>query len=221
MSTTPTARLPAHVGYSTLNRKPGWISRSRLLVATIALTSLTATAHAALSVESPFLPPRTSEKSRVTSQPNLELRGIRTLGAETMFSIFDLSEKKSLGWVQLGEPTRGLSIKEYRANRDAVTIEYQGQSMDLTMRQSKVAVAAPSDPRLRVPAVARPLRPVLQPNVPPNTISNFPNTRLKGLLDDIERRRKTRSESLTPTSTAPATKPISPTSSSPESRNSK
>ncbi len=173
------------------------VRRSRqLLLPVVLLFSCTAVAFAAdpLPGASPFLPPASQGSAGATPNAQLELRGIMAEGDTVMFSIYDTAHHTS-AWTRLNEPGHDFTVRSYDANRDTVTVDYQGRTLTLALHTAKV-VSAP----VSFPQVIRPgFQPVLQPIGGPVVLNPTPadeQRRLEAIAAEVNRRRLIRQQAL-------------------------
>ena len=111
---------------------------------------------------SPFMPSGSAAAVQPTQPGRLELRGILAMGGTPRFTIFDTSNNRAV-WLAVGESDGGIRVSAYDPSVEAVTVELDGQSQRLTMKEAQivnVAVAMPT-PSANVmpsqPAAANPV----------------------------------------------------------------
>lgn len=95
---------------------------------------------------SPFLPAGNVAPVAAPQSGRLELRGIFGLDGKPRFTIFDTSNNRAV-WLAVGESDAGIRVGAYDAAAEAVTVELEGQSVRLTMKEAQiinVAVALPA-----------------------------------------------------------------------------
>lgn len=155
------------------------------------------TSRSADAGASPFLPPSgQGNASPVTTDSQIELRGVMAIGDGYMFSIYDTARKTS-SWVKLNDRGHDFVVKNYDPQRDVVTIDYQGRSLNLTLRTAKV-VSAPVQ-ALPTPALASPPAPAPQPIGGPVVLNPTPadeQRRLEAIAAEVNRRRMIRQQAL-------------------------
>jgi hypothetical protein len=131
-----------------------------LFFASVLLTVVSAQAQ--LATSSPFMPPKSAGPAAPTADAPLEFRGVAELPEGTAFRVFDPSRKTG-AWVRLNErdPDLGVIVKQHDAARETVTVEHQGRTLTLALRQSKVASsgaamapAVMAPPQMQMPTVA-------------------------------------------------------------------
>ena len=105
---------------------------------------LAARADTTLAPTSPFLPPEGAAAAAAENQP-LELRGIMFDGSGYRFSVYD-PIKHTGQWVRLNEPGHEFTVKTHDAARDAITVDFQGRVMTLTLHTAKVVGLTLPDP---------------------------------------------------------------------------
>lgn len=159
----------------------------------------TFSARAELSVTSPFLPPQTQAITAATAPTPLELRGVTAIGGTTMFSIYDPIKKVGT-WVKLNESGNPFAVRDYDPDKDAVTIDYQGRTLNVTMRSPKIAVAAaplvPNPSPLTVPIVPSglPIRTATNVLPVPNPTPTAEAAKLADWTNEIQKRRDARNQ---------------------------
>ncbi len=181
--------------------------RRRILLAGLLLGG--AGLRAELASTSPFVPQGATGLAATADNP-LELRGVMAEGQQLKFSIFDPA-KKSGTWVGLNEPGHDFAVKKYDENNDTVILDYQGRTLNLTLRAAKVASSGAAVPPMPAvgPVGAPPV--AVAPNpVTRNVVANpTPATEAARLADwqaEIQRRRELRAQqaATTPVATTPA-----------------
>jgi hypothetical protein len=118
----------------------------------------------------------------------LEFRGVIVDGGETFFSIFESAKRAAL-WVGLNEPGNPFTVQSYDSSRETVTVEYQGRTLALTLKQSSIQAA--EIPAPAVPA-AQP-EPAAGAAVPADVAER--NARI---TEEIRRRRALRLQKVAP-----------------------
>ncbi len=174
-----------------------WSFRSfRLTVTPLLAVVLADLAHAADSSASgsPFLPPASQKAAAPTADATLELRGIIAEGDSTMFSIYDAAHHISF-WTRQNEKGHPFVVRTYDPQRDAVTVEYQGRTLNLTLRTAKVTSA----PVTRQVVASSPRPAGLQPIGGPVVLNPTPadeQRRLEAIASEVNRRRMIRQQAL-------------------------
>lgn len=136
---------------------------------------------------SPFGAASNTALASPTASP-LEFRGVMVDRGEMFFSVYDPATRASQ-WVGLKEPGNPFLIQSYDEAKAVATVEYQGRTLSLTLKQAKVAAAAPSAPNVATPATP--------PNAAPPTPSEDAS-RLAAVADEIRRRRALRAQAAQP-----------------------
>jgi hypothetical protein len=101
-------------------------------------------AAAALDIASPFLPPSAASTGNgVTAGGPIELHGYMVTPEGQKFSIYDTA-KKSATWVKINETGYPFVVRTYKvvSSVDQVTVDYQGNTLTLALKQPKIASAA-------------------------------------------------------------------------------
>ncbi|MES1166863.1 MAG: hypothetical protein ABUL68_02575, partial [Pseudomonadota bacterium] len=98
---------------------------------------------AALDMGSPFLPSSgvPAAAAPTTSAP-IELHGYMVTPEGEAFSIYDPS-KKSAAWVRVNETGYPFVVRSHKTvnSTDQITVDYQGSTLTLALKQSKIASA--------------------------------------------------------------------------------
>jgi prepilin-type N-terminal cleavage/methylation domain-containing protein len=106
---------------------------------------------------SPFAP------VAVTNAPgqaaaSLEFRGVFADQGEYFFSLYDTATRRG-AWVALNEPGNPFTVRAYDPANETVTAEYQGRTLQLTLKTAKILVSAaspvPPAPNAPGPAASR------------------------------------------------------------------
>ncbi|HWA08699.1 MAG TPA: hypothetical protein VG838_04445, partial [Opitutaceae bacterium] len=97
---------------------------------------------AALELTSPFLPSSGAPTGAVTTGAPIELHGYMMTQDGEKFSIYDPS-KKSATWVKVNEKGYPFVVRSHKIENstDQVTVEYQGSTLTLALKQAKIASA--------------------------------------------------------------------------------
>lgn len=85
---------------------------------------------------------------------SLEFRGTFVDRNERFFSLVDPSTRKA-EWVGLNEAGRPFLVKSYDAERETISVEFQGRTLDLKLHSARVVALAPM-----------PVAPAPQPGAP-------------------------------------------------------
>lgn len=140
-----------------------------------------------ISTVSPFLPRGSAGAGVATPNSPIELRGIMAASEGTLFGLFDPVQKKG-GWVKLNEAGRDFLVRTYDAANDAVTVEYQGRTLNLALKSAKIET-------MSAVALAGPPRPATSPQVGP-TPSADDAKRVEAVAAEVARRRQARQAAL-------------------------
>ena len=158
-----------------------------------AVASNTPDKFGGLLANSPFGSLRTGAPGSGAAEP-LEFRAVLEENGNRIFSIYDTATHQA-NWVDLNDPVKEFSVKEYDAEHASVTVEYQGKTMTLALK--------------RAPAVAQvaPQIPPPGPNgaVAPGNFAGGPGgptavdqQRIQQIQEEIRRRRALRSQPSVP-----------------------
>ena len=182
------------------------VSRPLIIASVCLLTALspavasnTPDKFGGLLANSPFGSLRTGAPGSGAAEP-LEFRAVLEENGNRIFSIYDTATHQS-NWVDLNDPVKEFSVKEYDAEHASVTVEYQGKSMKLVLKRA-APVAVVALPGNAVPPSNRNI-PVAQNAVAPQ--------QLQQIRDEINRRRALRQQTVVPANTAaPQSPPARP-----------
>ncbi len=86
---------------------------------------------------SPFIPSGNAAPVAAPQNGRLELRGILTLDGKPRFTIFDTSNNRAT-WLGVGEADGPIRVAAFDAAAEAVTVELEGQSVRLTMKEAQI-----------------------------------------------------------------------------------
>ena len=153
---------------------------------------LVARADTTLAPTSPFLPPDGASAAAAENQP-LELRGIMFDGGGYRFSIYDPARHTGQ-WVRLNEPGRDFTVRTHDAVRDAITVDFQGRVMTLTLHTAKVVGLTLPDPT----AGPRPTAAAPGGGPVPKTATPEEAARFNRAVEEINRRRALREKGQYP-----------------------
>ncbi len=138
---------------------------------------------------SPFSGSAAPATGNTKADPTLEFRGMFVDRGETFFSLYDVSARSSL-WVGLNEPGNPFVVQSYDSAKVQVTVQYQGKTTTLPLKQAKVtALASPAAAGNQAPAV------------PPPVMAAAPieeASRLAAVAEEIRRRRASRPPTVQP-----------------------
>ncbi|MEO5960723.1 MAG: hypothetical protein ABIZ49_06155 [Opitutaceae bacterium] len=190
--------------------------------------------EAQLAANSPFLPPQTNAPTTPVANEPLEFSGLMSApdGGILYRIIYDKVNKKG-AFVKLNErkPDLNLLAKQYDAANKTITVEYEGRTLNLPLRESKVLSGG------AMPVMPQPMPAPVGSNVPPavtqavalNPTPAQEQGRLEAVAQEVARRRALRDQAsqqanpgvATPTPpagappSAPAAQPIQPPQSAP------
>jgi len=107
------------------------------------LATAAALPAAPLDIGSPFLPAGAQSTAAVTAGAPIELHGYMVTPAGEAFSIYDPA-KKSASWVTVNETGYPFVVRSHKVvnSTDQVTVDYQGSTLTLALKQPKIASAA-------------------------------------------------------------------------------
>ena len=144
---------------------------------------------------SPFAPTGNAAASAAPQSGRLELHGILAIGGKPRFSILDTSTGRG-AWLAVGESEGGIRVAAFDAGPEAVTVEYEGQSVRLTMKEAQIVNVAVTLP---IPAAnPAPGQPTAGAN--PATPANEQEIqeRRNRIVEELRRRRALRQSNQPP-----------------------
>ncbi len=165
----------------------------------------------ALLSNSPFAP---AGPARGAPEPGaaLEFRGVFMDQGELFFSLYETARHAAL-WVGLNEPGNPFTVRSYDTIRETVTVEYQGSTLALGLKQAVIQSAGPAANRVATgggPGNVVPLPGgAVQAHVAGAPSSADEASKLARISEEIRRRRALRQQavqSATPGATKPDTK---------------
>lgn len=119
------------------------IHRLTAPLAGLLLTAVPALAASNLLENSPFLPTEGGDHAVAQPAVSLELRSIVKEGGQYQFSLYDGLKKRST-WVGLNEPSKEFLIRAFDAANGTVTVEQQGRTYALSLKEAKIGLLLPS-----------------------------------------------------------------------------
>jgi hypothetical protein len=171
---------------------PRPIRASWAILSAIAALAGAGLLRADLAPSSPFLPLNgAGAAGGAQSGPSgpVELRGIMSTSAGMAFCIYDTAKKAS-AWVGLNEAGNDFVVKSADPSSESVTVDYQGRSLRLVLRTSKVASAGSGG------AGAQPPIPGASPPVVLNPTPADEQKRLDAVAQEVRRRRMERERAV-------------------------
>lgn len=157
---------------------------------------------------SPFLPPASVAPAAAPTSGPLEYGGFVTTAEGKLFRILgDKGGRKVGAYIRLGEKDAnlGVTLRGYNAANQSVSVEYQGQTLTLEERKSKIIssgspsammASAPALPAAPAPTPAA--TPVVAPAVTQSVVVNptaaDEQRRLEAVAAEVARRRAMREQ---------------------------
>ncbi|MFT3783228.1 MAG: hypothetical protein QM790_14560 [Nibricoccus sp.] len=176
----------------------GLFIKSALIASFGVVTWISVCAQEITSV-SPFLP-RGAGAGVPTENGLVELRGIMRVDGDPVFGLYDPVNRKG-GWVKLNQAAEFPAMVRSYDGTEMVTVEYQGRTLTLKMKDAKIEVAS------MAPAPVPQIRPggPAQPTVsaPPSDDAR----RLEAVAAEVARRRQARQAAQQQVSQPPAPQP--------------
>ena len=137
---------------------------------------------------------------QATADAPLEFRSLLFDHGEYFFSIYQPSTHAGL-WVSLNEPGNPFSVLSYDEKTDTVKVDYQGRTLTLSLKESKIQAFVQKTPLPNATAPV-PGAPVPAGVAAPADEAN----RLARIAEEIRRRRALRQQAI-PTPGQPSTPP--------------
>ena len=168
----------------------------RFVAFSLALLAV-AQAEVPLASKSPFLPPVTAGAAAPTAGAPLEFRGTMETSQGLKVRIVDPARRAGV-WLLLNErdPSFDFVVKQYDAEHDTATVDYQGRPITLAQHVAKVASAgAPQN--FIPPAQANgmpPMPPAIANSVVLNPTPADEQKRLDAVATEVARRRAMREQ---------------------------
>lgn len=153
---------------------------------------------AQIAAKSPFMPPQSASTSGPTAGAPLEYRGYLETGEGRLYRIYDPSKKAST-WVKVNEANSdfGVTAKQYDEGQKTLTIEFQGKTLTLAERESKVVssgtAGAAMPPPVLTPAPTN-VSPAVTQAVVLNPTPADEQRRLDAVAAEVARRRALREQ---------------------------
>jgi hypothetical protein len=155
-------------------------------------------ARAELAASSPFLPPKAPNSTAPTAGAPLEYGGyLDTPTGERLYRIKDPARKTS-EWVKLNERSPGLDLtaKQYDDGQNTLVVEFQGRTLTLAERESKI-ISSGNLPPVPVPSpnAANQMPAAVTQAVVVNPTPADEQRRLEAVATEVARRRALREQS--------------------------
>jgi hypothetical protein len=151
---------------------------------------------AQIAVKSPFMPPQAATTGPTPGAP-LEYRGYLETGEGRLFRIYDPSKKAST-WVKVDERNTdfGVTAKQYDEGQKTLTIDFQGKTITLAERESKVVSSGAAPAALPPPIAPVPtnVSPAVTQAVVLNPTPADEQRRLDAVAAEVARRRALREQ---------------------------
>lgn len=170
----------------------------RPLAVAAALSGLPATGAAQVAAKSPFMPPAGAATGAPTAAAPLEFRAYMDVGGGLQFRLFDPAKKTGV-WVKLNERNSEFDVvaKQHDDAQKTLTVEHQGRTLTLAMREAKV-VSAGSAGQAAPPPVPMPQPANVSPAVTQTVVVNPSPAdeakRLEAVAAEVARRRALREQ---------------------------
>lgn len=133
------------------------------------------------------------------SPASLEFRGVFADQGEYFFSLYETATRRG-AWVGLNEPGNPFTVRAYDPAQETLTAEYQGRTLQLTLKTAKILVSA-APPVTSAPNAPGPV------TMPPTPPAGTPEAQI---VEEIRRRRALRQQSTTGAVTPAQPVPVGP-----------
>lgn len=154
------------------------------------------TVRAQLASSSPFLAPQASGPGPTQGAP-LEYRGYMVTKEGTQYVIYDPA-RKARAFLKVNERDGNLDVlvKQFDASNDMLTIEYQGRTITLEERKSKIVSSgnAAAMPQPQMPQPPPNVMPAVTQSVVVNPTPAEEQRRLEAVAAEVSRRRALREQ---------------------------
>lgn len=170
-----------------------------------------APAAAQLAKTSPFMPPQGAAANTPTAGAPLEFRGWIQTGDGILFRLRDPARKADT-WVKLNEHDNTLDVtpKQHDLERNTLTIDYQGKTLTLAVRESKIVSSGSAAHPMPLPApapAAANVSPAVTQSVVVNPTPADEQRRLEAVAAEVARRRALREQAAQQSAQAPGALP--------------
>lgn len=166
---------------------------------TIALAmAAAARLDAQLAKNSPFVPPQGAATAGPTAGAPLEFRGWLKTAEGILYRIRDPARKADT-WVKLNERDSTLEVtaKQHDPERNTLTIEYQGRTLTLAIREAKIVSSGSAAHPMPSPVASAPapnVSPAVTQSVVVNPTPADEQRRLEAVAAEVARRRALREQ---------------------------
>ena len=153
-------------------------------------------ADAELATTSPFLPTPVTNAATPTAGAPLEFRGSMEGSDGVRVRIYDPARKVG-AWVRLNErdPNLDFVVKQYDADRQTVSGEYQGRPLTLAQHEAKIISSGAGMPNMmNVPQPQNPMPAAIANSVVVNPTPADEQRRLDAVATEVARRRAFREQ---------------------------
>lgn len=114
-------------------------------------------------------------------------------GDNLIFSVFDMAANRNY-WVAEGE-SKGVTVRDYDERAHTLSVEHQGRSLTLQLKQSTIQAGAPGmSPQGMHPGMPQPMPPG-SPGAPVAEGGGAETRRLEAVAAEVRRRRALRAAS--------------------------
>ncbi len=128
----------------------------------------------------PFAAHAAPAATGAAAESTLEFRGVLVDRGESFFSLREVSSRLSL-WVGLNEPGHAFVVESYDPATEQVTVQYQGRTLTLSLKQAVISAAAAAAP-------------IAAPAGSPPGLATDEARRLAAVAEEVRRRRALREQ---------------------------
>lgn len=171
----------------------------RCLIITGAAAGATGSLHAQLAAKSPFMPSQGAASASPTASAPLQYVGYMETKEGRLYRIYD-PVKKTSTWVKPNERNQDFDVtaKQFDEGQNTLTIEYQGKTLTLAGRESKVVSSGNAGqmmpPPTAAPGPASNVSPAVTQAVVLNPTAADEQRRLDAVAAEVARRRALREQ---------------------------
>ena len=165
----------------------------RFVCAVLAL-GVAGRAGAQLAANSPFMSPQANAPGPTQGAP-LEYRGYMVTSEGTQYVVYDPA-RKARAFLKVNERDGNLDVlvKQFDASNDMLTIEYQGKTLTLEERKSKIVSSGNAAAMPQPPQGAMNVMPAVTQSVVLNPTPAEEQRRLEAVAAEVSRRRALREQ---------------------------
>lgn len=178
-----------------MSLRPSLLSR---WIVTLVGFGAVAPVQAQLAAKSPFMAPQAAANNAPTAGAPLQFIGYIAMGDGVQYRLFDPS-KKTYTWLKLNQRDADFDVlaKQHDEAQKTLTIEYQGRTLTLAMREPKVVSSGSAGNAMPPPPMPMPasnVAPAVTQAVVLNPTPADEQRRLEAVASEVARRRALREQ---------------------------